>query len=239
MTLDSWGLATSDHCTISSAEYTAYDELQEIDLRDSTKDALAIKKLNDSFMVAHAILYSNDPIEEAFRKCRHFYSEKLYMEHVRILFDHKKPMLDHVRSKMSEARPILEKLLTESTDKKKLKKIKDANLLTDFEYAIEALCILFNEPRYLVHVSEASSDKDLKDLSLVQESPIILVKLDNENYGIVIQRKVVLRYKSLATSFAAYVASFAVFNLSWNSVNGLSVNGKVNYCPINVVRVLC
>jgi SepF-like predicted cell division protein (DUF552 family) len=118
----------------------------------------------------------------------------------------------------------LEQLLKENPDKRKPKKIKDAKFLNDFEYAIEALCILFNEPKYLIQVSEAASDKDLKDVALVQDSPIILVQIDSETYGIVIQRKVVLRYKSLANSFVAYIASFAVFNLSWNSING-----KVNY----------
>ena len=192
--------------------------------KDPTKLDTALRRLNDSFMMVHEILYSNGPIVEVFRKCRHFYEEKLYLEHVRILFNHRESMLDYVGTKISAARPILEQLLKENTDKKKPKKIKDAKFLNDFEYAIEALCILFNEPKYLIQVSEAASDKDLKDVALVQDPPIIWVKIDNENYRIVIQRKIVLHYQSLPNSFVTYIASFAVFNLSWNSING-----KVNY----------
>ena len=175
-------------------------------------------------MMVHEILYSNGPIVEVFHKCRHFYEEKLYFEHVRILFNHRESMLDYVGSRITAARPILEQLLKENPDKRKPKKVKDAKFLNDFEYAIEALCILFNEPKYLIQVSEAATDKDLKVVALVQESPIIWVKIDNENYRIVIQRKIVLHYQSLPSSFVAYIASFAVFNLSWNSIIG-----KVNY----------
>ena len=55
-------------------------------------------------MVVHEILYSNGPIAEVFHKCRHFYEEKLYFEHVRILFNHRESMLDYVGSRISAAR---------------------------------------------------------------------------------------------------------------------------------------
>ena len=64
---------------------------------------------------------------------------------------------------------------------------------------------------------KALGDKDLIEIAAGKEAPVVWLKVD-DNYAIIIEQNIVLRYESFESSFLAYATSFSVFNISWLSI---------------------
>ena len=141
-------------------------------------------------------------------------------------------MEKYFESRMESSKEIFEKILSENKDKKKAKKIRElkaSNFLSDADYVYQALCILFNEDLYLLQ-TERNSEKDLLTMARAQESPVIWIKIDAENFAVIVDHNIILRYKTFESSLLAYVGSFSVFNISWYTIK--KVCGTSNYLNI-------
>ena len=82
---------------------------------------------------------------------------------------------------------------------------------------VHGLCALLDEEYYLISNTTAMDDTELIDMSLAHEAPVIWVKCEDK-YSVIIEQSIVLHFESFGSSFFGYIASFSVFNLSWQNL---------------------
>ena len=95
----------------------------------------------------------------------------------------------------------------------------DDPLIGTYQFVFNGLSSLFSEDDYLLKSPKrAPSENDLRTLSKSHESPVIWIEIDENDYAVIIDHAVVLRYDTYEKSFLSYVSAFSVFNISWLTV---------------------
>ena len=64
----------------------------------------------------------------------------------------------------------------------------------------------------------APDEKEIRTISKTYQSPVVWLEISENDYAVVIDQAIVLRYKNYEKSFLSYCAAFSVFNMSWLTV---------------------
>ena len=83
------------------------------------------------------------------------------------------------------------------------------NSIGNYQFVINGLSSLFDE---------APTENELRTLSKCHELPVVFVEIDENDYAVIIDQTVVLRYDTYEKGFLSYVSAFSVFNMSWLTV---------------------
>ena len=93
------------------------------------------------------------------------------------------------------------------------------NSIGNYQFVINGLSSLFDEDGYLLKSPKAApTENELRTLSKCHELPVVWVEIDENDYAVIIDQTVVLRYDTYAKSFLSYASAFSVFNMSWLTV---------------------
>ena len=222
--LNEWGLLCL-YRSPNEAERGVYKELTDLcamagrsvhTILNNNGVPLAYPKLEVSALVCLEILSVDEELSKTFDKVRHLRFIRTYMRYCSILFDHK-DMEKYITEKIQDAKPIIEQMLKEDDKLGKLEEIIRGND-SDFYYVIEGLNVLLDVDSYFnTTTHEAMDDEDLCQFASGYEDPVLWVQVDDE-FAVILEHSIVLRYPTYEESFMVYVTSFSVFNVSWSSI---------------------
>ena len=222
--LNEWGLLCL-YRSPNEAERGVYKELTDLcamagrsvhTILNKNKIPIAYPKIEVSALVCLEILSVDEELSKTFDKVRHLRLIRTYMKYCSILFDHK-DMEEYITEKIQDAKPIIKQMLKEDDKLEKLEEIIRDND-SDFYYVIEGLNVLLNVDSYFnTKTHEAMDDEDLCQFASGYEDPVLWVQVDDE-FAVILEHSIVLRYPTYEESFMVYVTSFSVFNVSWSSI---------------------
>jgi hypothetical protein len=177
---------------------------------------IAYPKVEVSALVCLEILSVDEVLSKTFDKVRHLRFIRTYMRYCSVLFDHE-DMENYITEKIQDAKPIIKQMLQEDDKIEKLEEIVRGND-SEFYYVIEGLNVLLNVDSYLnTKTHEAMDDEDLCQFASGYEDPVLWVQVDDE-FAVILEHSIVLRYPTYEESFMVYVTSFSVFNISWSTI---------------------